>query len=333
MINFAPKSAKCLGARCVLLAVMMVGSAMLSAATPGGWDKLVSNKPKQVLFFTKSAGFEHSVIKRTAPDKLGHAEQILTDMGKAHGFAVTCSKDGRIFTPENIAKWDAICFYTSGILTEEGTDKNPAMTVEGKKLLLQSIQNGKAFLGFHAASDCFHHQPDPSDKSARFVSYANDLDPYTQMLGAEFIRHGPQQKAKIYVTDTRFPGLENLKDGFELHEEWYTLKDFVKDMHALLVIEPKGMKGVDYQRAPYPVAWAHMVGQGHVYYNAMGHREDVWTNPLFQDMIFGALGWAVGNVKADLTPNLEQVAPGHREIQPREDKNAPPKAKSKPKAK
>jgi type 1 glutamine amidotransferase len=81
-------------------------------------------------------------------------------------------------------------------------------------------------------------------------------------------------------------------------------------------METAGMEGSDYQRPPYPIAWARLHGKGRVAYNAMGHREDVWDSEAFQSMLVGALKWAGGLVDADVTPNLEQVAPGHATIQP-----------------
>jgi uncharacterized protein len=138
------------------LTLALVASPVLAAdsspAVPGGWDKA---KGKRVLYFTKSSGFEHSVVKRPAKDQLSHSERILTELGQKHGFEVTCSKDGTIFTPENIAKYDVFAFYTSGILTEPGTDTNPAMTVTGKAALLEAVKNGKGFVAFHAANDSF----------------------------------------------------------------------------------------------------------------------------------------------------------------------------------
>ena len=59
-----------------------------------------------------------------------------------------------------------------------------------------------------------------------------------------------------------------------------------------------------------------MHGSGRVFYTAMGHREDVWTNPLFQEILFGGIAWAVRNVDADVTPNLKKVAPGCDELPP-----------------
>ena len=67
-----------------------------SRAGPG----LAADKaePKKVLFFTKSSGFQHSVITRKG-GKLGLAERILTEIGKEHGFEVVASKDGRTVRP------------------------------------------------------------------------------------------------------------------------------------------------------------------------------------------------------------------------------------------
>jgi type 1 glutamine amidotransferase len=105
--------------------------------------------------------------------------------------------------------------------------------------------------------------------------------------------------------------------GFDLMEEWYSLKDYSPDLHVLIVQETKGMKGADYQRAPYPATWARMHGKGRVFYTSMGHREDVWTNPLFQSILLGGIAWTLRNVDADVSPNLESAAPGHRQIPPK----------------
>jgi len=77
---------------------------------------------------------------------------------------------------------------------------------------------------------------------------------------------------------------------------------------VLLVQEP-GLKGNMYDRPAYPATWARMHGQGRVFYTSMGHREEVWLNPIFQSILLGGLSWAFRNVDADVTPNVEQVTP------------------------
>ena len=54
-----------------------------------------------------------------------------------------------------------------------------------------------------------------------------------------------------------------------------------------------------------------------MFYTAMGHREDVWTNPTFRQILVGGVKWALGDAKAaDLSPNLLKVAPGAMTNQP-----------------
>ena len=70
------------------------------------------------------------------------------------------------------------------------------------------------------------------------------------------------------------------------------------------------MKGTMYERPPYPNTWARAEGKGRVWYTALGHREDVWTNPTFQQILVGGIKWALGEVSADVSPNIETAAPG-----------------------
>src|SRR6185437_4140390 len=106
-------------------------------------DSAPGLKKKKILFFTKSSGFQHSTITRKPGEKLAFAERLLTDFGDANGFDVTCSKDGSLFTPEYLAQFDALAFYTTGDLTEKGGDGNPPMTKEGKAAFLNAIKHGK----------------------------------------------------------------------------------------------------------------------------------------------------------------------------------------------
>ncbi len=281
------------------------------AGFPLGWVANAAAVRRRLLFFTKSSGFEHPVIKRGPNGELGHAERVMTELGATHDFEVVCSKDGGLFTAENLAKFDGYIFYTTGDLTQAGTDKQPPMTSEGKAALLEAVRNGKGFIGTHSATDTFHTAGD------RFVSNGERVDPYIAMIGAEFIRHGPQQKAKMLVTDPAFPGFKELGESFELHEEWYSLKDFARNLHVLLVQETMGMTGKDYERGPFPATWARLHGRGRVFYTSMGHREDVWTNSTFQSIFVGGISWAVGNADASIPPNLERAAPKHADLPPR----------------
>jgi hypothetical protein len=46
----------------------------------------------------------------------------------------------------------------------------------------------------------------------------------------------------------------------------------------------------------------------------MGHREDVWTHPLFERVLLGGLSWVFGHVQPDVSPNIDQVTPHARQM-------------------
>jgi uncharacterized protein len=274
---------------------------------------------KSVLVYTKSSGFEHEVVK-TADGKPSIVEHAVTVLGAQHGFDVTSTKDGRVFDSPDFRKHAAVLFFTTGDLTTVGTDKNPAMSLQGKQSLLEGIQGGLGFIGVHAASDTFHTQPDLEGNANRYIAHGEQSDPYLRMVGGEFITHGSTprlQTANLIVNDPKFPGLEGVSSPVSFNEEWYSLKDFRADLHVILTLDTKGMTGEPYQRAPYPVTWARREGKGRVFYTAMGDRPETWSSLFFLNLLAGGIRWAVRDVKASLDPNLMQAAPGYAEIPPK----------------
>jgi uncharacterized protein len=316
----------------MIRSITLVAALLLASPLP-----TAQAAPKKILFFSKSSGFEHDMIKKQ-DGELSKAEKILSTLGAKNDIAFTFTKDGRIFTPENIAKYDAFFFYTTGDLTEAGADKNPPMSKEGKAALLEAIAHGKGFIGTHSAADTFHSPGSKEHGPARYIDDGPNADPYIKMLGAEFITHGSQQRAHQICVDTNFPGMSAVPDDFGPLEEWYSFKDFAPDLHVLLVQDTSNMlksgnNKHGYDRPNYPSTWAHLYGSapvpsmdtahgasllqqkanmphpGRVFYTSMGHREDIWTNPVFQQVLVGGMNWALGRVDADVTPNIQKVTP------------------------
>jgi uncharacterized protein len=267
---------------------------------PYGAAAAIDNPKISILVFTKSSEYEHDAVKRTA-GQLSLAEAIVTEIGRIHGFDVVPTKDGRIFEGD-LTRYDAFFFFTSGNLTETGTDNAPPMSARGKEALLAAVSGGKGFLGIHSASDTFH------SKGKRFGTQEQP-DPYIEMLGGEFLSHGGQQEARVRIVDPKFPGLQGWTETFSMKEEWYSLKNFSESNHVLLVLETEGMHDSDYKRSPFPIAWARKEGKGRVYYNAMGHRDDVWTSERFRQMLAGAAVWATGREDAEVEANLSSLTP------------------------
>ena len=299
----------------------------LRTAAAAGAGLLISRpafaaKKKSVLLFTKSSGFEHAVIK-TASGQPSIMETALRTLSTSNNFELTASKDGRVFDSKEFHDYAAVVFFTTGDLTQEGTDKNPPMSPQGKQALLDAIHGGSVgFVGVHAASDTFHTQPDPQDLSNRYIAHGDQSDPYLRMIGGEFIIHGQSkdprlQTANVIINDPKFPGLEGVQSPVSLEEEWYSMKDFAPDLHVICTLDTSTMNGNAYKRPPYPVVWARMEGRGKVFYTAIGDRPENWQNPFPLNLLAGGIRWAMGDAKASVAPNVKIAAPGYTEIPPK----------------
>lgn len=302
---------------------MSLAAAVVVGTFAGGAS---AQEKKKVLYLTKSSGFQHSVITRDAKDpmKPAHAEQILMDLGKQHGYEVTITKDADVFNdPATYKAYDVFAFYTTGDLTQ-GSDKKTRdgklihtekpMSAEGKQMLLAAIKDGKGLIGFHCASDTFHSPNYMKGAGGSKFGRSEQVDVFIDCVGGEFCGHQDQAYATMRFVSPDFPGLKGFKD-FTMFEEWYSLKNFSPDLHVILVQDTastknqKGERQSDYQRGDFPSTWARQYGKGRVYYTAMGHREDVWTNPIFQQVIMAGLDWAAGKTEMDVTPNIAKVTP------------------------
>jgi type 1 glutamine amidotransferase len=297
----------------------VLGAGAAAAAALALPVSMVAAHEKSILVFTKSSGFEHDVVK-TIGGKPSIVDQAATAIGRQSGFAVTTSKDGRVFDSKDLQSYAAVLFFTTGDLTTEGADGNPPMSLAGKQKLLDAIHHGLGFVGVHAASDTFHTQPDPKDLSNRYIAHGERSDPYLRMLGGEFITHGSNprlQTTNLIVNDPNFPGLAGVSSPVSFNDEWYSLKDFRSDLHVILTLDTKGMTGKPYERPPYPMTWARMEGSGRVFYTAIGDRPENWSNSFFLNLLGGGIRWAIGDAQASLDHNLKQVAPGYNVIPPK----------------
>jgi type 1 glutamine amidotransferase len=283
---------------------------------PFGWTPAREKKKQRVLMYTKSEGYEHDVVKRM-DGKLSLAERTAQDLGRRHGIEIVCEKDGRIFQSDTLKDYDGFLFQSQGdVSKEKSVDNQPPMPPEGKMVLLRAIEDGKGFAGCHCASDTFHS----AGHAQHRWENQEEVDPFLKMVGGEFAGHGKQQRAWMRVADPNFPGVKGTGE-FGVVEEWYSLKNFAPDLHVILIQETRSMPqgDFDYKRPDFPATWARVHGKGRVFYTSMGHRADVWTSPLFHHILLGGLAWTLGNVEADITPNIDKVTPQAREL-PREEK-------------
>jgi hypothetical protein len=262
------KSQWILSTLCLLLAVALIAPA-------------VQAQPLKVLALTKSSGFEHSVVRREKGE-LGFAEKILVDIGPKNGMMIVPTKDGGLIHPDVLKQFDVVFFYTTGELDQPGKkDTSPAMSTENRDELIKWVKNGGGFVGSHTCTDTFHQWN------------VDGVKPYIEMVGGEFATHGKQEKGYLKVMDHPITSHLSKEVLWAFPDEWYIFKNVNNTFKPLLILQTQKMEQETYtQIDPYSVCGVKNFGQGRVFTCALGHREDVWTNPDFQKLLIKGIQWS-----------------------------------------
>ena len=93
--------------------LVRTGAALVGmSAFPLHSVRAAEGKKPKVLYFTRSAGFEHSVVQRKGKE-LSYSEKIIKGWGDKYDIDVVCSKDGGVFDGD-LDQFEAFLFYYHG---------------------------------------------------------------------------------------------------------------------------------------------------------------------------------------------------------------------------
>ncbi len=225
-----------------------------------------AERPRErILYFTYSAGFRHDVIDLS--------KAILTRLGRSSGaFEVTATDDTSEFSGENLERYAAVMFYTTGELP---------MSDAQKTALLDFVRSGGGFVGVHSATDTFYTWPD-----------------YLDLIGGYFDGHPWHQAVTIEVPDPSNPLVAFLGNSLQVEDEIYQIRDFdYRGSHVLLRLDPSsvdlGKTGVRQRFYGWPLAWTRTYGNGRVFYTALGHEPAVWQDARYQRSLTNAILWSM----------------------------------------
>jgi type 1 glutamine amidotransferase len=156
-------------------------------------------------------------------------------------------------TADRLRRADAVVFANT----------SGELPLPDRRALVRFVRRGGGFVGTHSASDTLHDWP-----------------AYARLLGGEFASHPPPLTATLTVEGGGHPATRGLPASFELHEEYY---DFVSPPRARILITREGR----------PLVWSRRHGQGRVFYDALGHFTETWTNPLHRRLLRHGLAWVL----------------------------------------
>jgi type 1 glutamine amidotransferase len=240
------------------------------AANPAGLSAaLAAAAPARILYFTLSAGYRHEVIPVS--------REIMGSIGGSAGFDIAASEDVSVFTAENLRRYAAVMFFTTGELPMDDSQK---------AALTGFVRAGGGFLAVHSATDTFYMWPE-----------------YGKLIGGWFNEHPWHQKVRIKVADPADPLVAFLGPSIEVDDEIYQIRDFDdRGSHVLLRLDPASVDLTlpEVHRQPYgwPLAWTRSYGAGRVFYTALGHEEAVWRDARFQRLMRNAALWVMAGADA-----------------------------------
>ncbi|MDR2981533.1 MAG: ThuA domain-containing protein [Puniceicoccales bacterium] len=224
-------------------------------------SKPVSQEPApfKVLIYSRTTAGRHDVI----PAGIAALEK----MAPSGNFTVEKTENPEAFTDANLQKFAVIVFMnTTGDILDE----------TGKAVFQKFVESGGGFVGVHAATDTEHNWPW-----------------YGRTIGAYFINHPRIQPAYIDVVDGGHPATAHLPKRWKMVDEWYNFKNVQEDNHVLLNLDETSYEGGKNGKS-HPAAWTRTAGKGRVFYTALGHRKEVFSDPDFIIHLRNGILWAAG---------------------------------------
>jgi uncharacterized protein len=244
---------------------------------------------KHILVISQTKGFEH--------DSIQDAMAALYNMGRESGlWDATLRTDTELITKKDLGRnaknldyFDALVFVsTTGELDLDDSQKKDMLSFIG--------DDGKGFVGVHAALDTNHKWPE-----------------YGEMVGGWFDQHPWSTfNAPIINEDPSFPAVRHFPKAFVKWDEIYQAKEWSREkVNVLLSLDPTKL---NYENNPrihrtdhdFAVAWSKMYGKGRVFYSTFGHTQEAWSDPDIRTMYFEAIKWVLGMTEGSAASHPRQ---------------------------
>lgn len=208
-----------------------------------------------VLVFSKTAGFRHGSIPA------GIA--AITKLGFENNFSVTATEDAAQFNDQNLARYQVIVFLnTTGDILNEPQ----------QAAFERFIRSGGGFVGVHSATDTEYEWPF-----------------YGRLIAAYFKSHPEIQAAEVRVLARDHPSTAALPEVWNRTDEWYNFRaPLPAHVRVLAEVNEGSYKGGE-MSGNHPVAWCQDFEGGRVWYTAMGHTDESYTERLFLDHLLGGI--------------------------------------------
>jgi|TARA_A200000113_G_scaffold220754_1_gene231397 type 1 glutamine amidotransferase len=226
-------------------------------------------KLHKALIYSHASGFKHSSIPTGAK-----ALRIMAE--KTGVFDATFTIKTEEFTKKGLAKYDLIIFNNCTHIQKAFTEDSQ------RKAILDFIKDGKAFAGFHSASD----------------GGMPNWPEYTEMIGGCFAGHpwGAGGTWPFFVEDKKHPVNRAFTESeFSFSDEIYQYKGYDRSKLRILIglDSIKTDKKGNSKTNDYPVSWVRSYGKGRIFYSNFGHNKATWWTPFMLQHFLDGIQWSL----------------------------------------
>ena len=220
---------------------------------------------RAILIFSGTTGYRHESIPAGI--------KAVRAIAARRGLGVVASEDPSVFSTGSLGRFQAI------VLLSCTTDpKNPAsewLIDERRTALQQFVRNGGGVLAIHAAADSHYNWPW-----------------YARLIGGRFARH-PEgtPTGKVTVVAPTDPIVRGLARSISRTDEWYYFEDYDPVSKVLVTLDPASIGEKDTN--PNPVTWTRQINEGRIFYTAMGHTKESYSDEWFLAHLSHGLDWVL----------------------------------------
>ncbi|MBV1686710.1 ThuA domain-containing protein [Novosphingobium sp. G106] len=230
---------------------------------------LPAGKP-HLLLFEKINGFKDEPSVNAA-----HAAFLA--MAERKGWAIAVTDKAGAFNPATLRRFDAVIWNNIS---------GDVLSLSQRRAFQGWLEQGGAYIGVHGSA---------GDPAYFWDWYADKL------LGARFLAHpmAPQFQNARVVVDKTHPISQTLPAEWTMNDEWYSFKTNPRAAGAKVIAtldestyKPVGMMNIDLRMGDHPIAWTNCIGKGRMFYSAIGHRPETYSEPHYVAMLETAIDWA-----------------------------------------
>jgi cytochrome c len=260
---------------CALLAgALGLGATLVPAPANSQTRSTPDNAARfRVLVFSKTLGFRHTSI----PDGIA----AIRELGGQNGFVVDATEDSNAFAETNLARYAAVLF-----LSATGDVLNP----DQESALKSYILGGGGFMAIHGAV----FGP---------LACEDKWGWYGELFCCAFKNHSQIVPATVHLEEPAHASNAGLPGVWVRTDEWYNFTGSPRGRARVLARVDEATYTGGTMGKDHPIAWCRQVGQGRLWYTAMGHTEASFAEPLFRKHLLGGILVAAGKLPSDFSLN------------------------------